>query len=135
MRANEAIGLARGQAPEVCDGNSHLGTGDAVRAALEAHAELPHRHLAHQGLRQTHLQPFGGSLAVLAAHIERAELRVVEASVQHVQALCVAIGAETQGLTVAQAAAVEVFQGGEAEGLQAGPVRRAAHSRHTVGQC
>lgn len=101
MRSHVAARLA-----EVTDRNRHFGTCDVVRAALEIHAHAP--VVVYEGFRQAHLQPLGrGPLAVLAAHVDLAEVRVVEAGFQQVETVSVSVAGVVEWLFVAQGSAVQ----------------------------
>lgn len=146
VRPQEAVGLAgAAQAPEVRDGHGHFGTGDPVVVVcgcpprVKVHAQAAHRHVVDEGVGQRHLESLGGPLAVLVdAHAAQlAQLRVVEAGVQHVEAVGLGGGGgggEAQGLVVAEGAAVEAVQRREAVGVQAAHVGGAAHRGHAVAQ-
>lgn len=80
---------------------------------FEVHAEVRDRNLADEGVGQCHFEPLGGTLAVLTdAHSsELAQVRVVEAGVEHVEAVGVCtVGREPEGLVVAQGSTMETFQ-------------------------
>ena len=138
VRSQKAVGLAAaGQAPEVRDGDRHFGARDSMVVRrrpprLKVHAEVAHRDVADVGVGQRHLESLRGPLAVLAdAHAAQLAqvLRVVEAGVQHVEAVGVAaVAGEAQRLVVGHGAAVAV--GVHAAAALGG----AAHRRHAVAQ-
>lgn len=97
VRADEAVGLAGGQAAEVGHGHGHFGTGDVVRVIFEVHTQVTDRNLIHKrlGNSEAHLQPLGGPLRLLAAQVQGVELRGVKARLEQVEA--VALPAAGQG--------------------------------------
>lgn len=139
----KAVGLAAaGQAAEVCDGHGHFGTGDSVVVRcgpprFKVHPKVPHRHVIDKRVGQRHLESLGRTLAVLVdAHAsELAEVRVVEARVQHVQAVSVrAVGGKTQGLLVVHGPAVQTLQRRKAVRVQTADLCRTAHCGDGVTQ-
>lgn len=141
--SQKAVGLAgAGQAPEVCDGHRHFGTGYSVvvrrcPSCFEVYPQVTDRHVINKGVRQRHLESFGGTLAVfIDAHSSQlAQLRVVEAGVKHVEAVGVGpVGGEAKGFVVVQGAAMEVVERREAVGVQATDLSRAAHGGYGVTQ-
>lgn len=143
MCSQKSIGLATAsQAPKVCDRHCHFGAGDSVvvcccPSCLEVHSKVTHWHVIDKGVRQCHLESLGGSLAVLVdTHSSKlAQVRVVEACVEHVEAVGVcAVGREPEGFVVVQGATMETFQWRKAVGVEATDLCRAAHCGYTVTQ-
>lgn len=119
MCSQEAVGVTgAGQAPKVRDRHRHFGTGDPVvmcgcPPCFKVHTEVTDRHVVDKGVRQRHLESFGGPLAVLVdAHApELTQLRVVEAGVEHVEAVGIgAVRGEAEGFVVVQGTAMETVQ-------------------------
>lgn len=87
---------------------------------FEVHSEVRNRNVVDEGVGQRHFESLGGTLAVLidAHSSELPQVRVVEAGVQHVEAVGVCtVRREPEGLVVVQGSTVETFQGRKAVGV------------------
>lgn len=108
MRANETVGFAAPYAAEVCDRHRHCGACNAMCAsALEVHAQVSYGHVINEGVRKAHLEPLGGPFAVFgAAHADLAQIRAVEARIQHVEAATVSVRGVVELIIMAHGSSV-----------------------------
>lgn len=76
---------------EVSNGNCHFCAG-------VFHGQAP---LVEEGFRQPNLEPLGwGPVAVLTAHVQLAKVRMVEAGIQQVETVSVAVGGKADRIPV-----------------------------------
>lgn len=104
---------------------------------FEVHSEVTHRHVVDKRIRKSHFESFRGTLTVLvnADSSQLTEIRMVEAGLQHVEAVGLGpIGRKAEGFVVVQGGAMETIQGGEAVGVQTAHLCRAAHCGYGVAQ-
>lgn len=94
-------------------------------------------HVINKGIGQRHLESLGRSLAVFVdTHsAQLAQVRVVEASVKHVEAGRIpAMGREAKGFFVVEGSAVEAFQRRKTVCVEAADLCRTAHCGYSVTQ-